>query len=48
MDDARLRDSLGEAARVSVRRYAPDAIIDRWERQFALVDEERADASAGA
>jgi glycosyltransferase involved in cell wall biosynthesis len=38
MDDARLRDSLGEAARESVRRYAPDAIIDRWERQFALVN----------
>jgi glycosyltransferase involved in cell wall biosynthesis len=37
MDDARLRDSLGEAARESVRRYAPDAIIDRWERQFTLV-----------
>jgi glycosyltransferase involved in cell wall biosynthesis len=47
MDDARLRDSLGEAARESVRRYAPDAIIDRWERQFALVDGERADASIG-
>jgi glycosyltransferase involved in cell wall biosynthesis len=39
MDDARLRDSLGEAARESVRRYAPDAVIDRWERQFALVDQ---------
>jgi glycosyltransferase involved in cell wall biosynthesis len=38
MDDARLRDALGETARASVRRYAPDAVIDRWERQFALVD----------
>ena len=38
MDDPRLRDSLGEAARESVHRYAPEAIIDRWERQFALVD----------
>ncbi len=47
MDDARLRDSLGEAARVSVRRFAPDAILDRWERQFALVDQERADSSIG-
>jgi hypothetical protein len=47
MADARLRDSLGEAARVSVRRYAPDAIIDRWERQFALVGEEREAASLG-
>jgi glycosyltransferase involved in cell wall biosynthesis len=41
MSDARLRDSLGETARKSVRRYAPDAIIDRWERQFALVDRRR-------
>jgi glycosyltransferase involved in cell wall biosynthesis len=38
MDDARLRDALGETARASVRRYAPDAVIDRWERQFALLD----------
>jgi glycosyltransferase involved in cell wall biosynthesis len=43
MDDARLRDSLGEAARESVRRYAPDVIIDRWERQFALVDRRAVD-----
>lgn len=43
MDDARLRDSLGEAARESVRRYAPDVIIDRWERQFALVDRRAGD-----
>ncbi|MEV5752214.1 glycosyltransferase [Actinoallomurus sp. NPDC052308] len=35
--DAGLRDSLAEAARESVRRYEPDAILDRWERQFALV-----------
>ncbi|MGI5231885.1 glycosyltransferase [Actinoallomurus sp. CA-142502] len=38
MDDRRLRDTLGDAARVSVRRYAPDTIVDRWERAFALVD----------
>jgi glycosyltransferase involved in cell wall biosynthesis len=38
MSDGPLRDALGEAARDSVRRYAPDAIIDRWERQFTLVD----------
>jgi glycosyltransferase involved in cell wall biosynthesis len=38
MSDPRLRDSLGETARESVRRYAPDAIVDRWEREFALVD----------
>jgi glycosyltransferase involved in cell wall biosynthesis len=52
MDDEGLRDSLGEAARESVRRYAPDAIIDRWERQFVLVnpraDDELPVASGGA
>jgi glycosyltransferase involved in cell wall biosynthesis len=37
MDDAALRDSLGEAARKSVGRYAPDAVLDRWERELALV-----------
>ncbi|GAA4629682.1 hypothetical protein GCM10023196_052010 [Actinoallomurus vinaceus] len=40
--DAGLRDSLAEAARESVRRYEPDAVLDRWERQFALVAGERA------
>ena len=55
MGDASLRDSLGEAARVSVRRYAPEAVIDRWEREFALVERqavrsghERPLASGGA
>jgi glycosyltransferase involved in cell wall biosynthesis len=38
MDDLWLRDSLGEAARESVRRYAPETILDRWERQFALAE----------
>jgi glycosyltransferase involved in cell wall biosynthesis len=37
MDDVRLRGELGEAARESVRRYAPETIVDRWEREFALV-----------
>lgn len=44
MSDAGLRDALGDAARASVRRYAPDAVIDRWERQFALVSGGRATA----
>ncbi|MFL6055720.1 MAG: glycosyltransferase [Actinoallomurus sp.] len=35
--DADLRDALAETARESVRRYEPDVILDRWERQFALV-----------
>ncbi|WP_433187178.1 glycosyltransferase [Actinoallomurus sp. CA-150999] len=39
--DAALRDSLAEAARESVRRYEPDTVLDRWERQFALVTGER-------
>ncbi|MFB9838564.1 glycosyltransferase [Actinoallomurus acaciae] len=39
MGDRRLREALGDAARASVRRYAPDAILDRWERTFTLVDD---------
>lgn len=38
MSAPELRHSLGETARESVRRFAPDAIIDRWEQQFALLD----------
>jgi glycosyltransferase involved in cell wall biosynthesis len=37
MKDAGLRHSLGEAARTSVRRYDPETIVDRWERQFSSV-----------
>lgn len=44
MSDAGLRDALGDAARASVRRYAPDSVIDRWERQFSLVSGDRATA----
>jgi glycosyltransferase involved in cell wall biosynthesis len=44
MGDARLRDSLGEAARTSVRRYAPDVVIGRWEREFARLDRRAAGA----
>jgi glycosyltransferase involved in cell wall biosynthesis len=39
MDDGNLCDALGDAARVSVRRYAPGTIVDRWERTFTLVDD---------
>ena len=42
MDDEHLRDSLGDAAGISVRRYAPDIVIDRWERTFTLVTERAA------
>jgi glycosyltransferase involved in cell wall biosynthesis len=45
MEDEHLRDSFGEAARVSVRRYAPDIVVDRWERTFTLVTE-RADRTS--
>lgn len=37
MDDPGLRAKLGEAGRVSVRRFAADVVVDRWERVFALV-----------
>lgn len=31
MDSAERRKKLGNAARISIRKYAPDAIVDRWE-----------------
>lgn len=37
MDDPGLRAKLGEAGRASVRRFAADVVVDRWERVFALV-----------
>jgi hypothetical protein len=46
MDDAEFRDTLGEAARESVRRYAPDAVVGRWERLFALLTSGPAAADA--
>jgi hypothetical protein len=47
MSAPELRHTLGEAARESVRRFAPDAIVDRWERQFALLDRSGRRAPAG-
>jgi glycosyltransferase involved in cell wall biosynthesis len=41
MGDADLRDTLGEAARESVRRHDPAVILDRWERQFTLLERRR-------
>jgi glycosyltransferase involved in cell wall biosynthesis len=38
ISDAGLRHRLGAAARESVRRYDLDTILDRWERQFALLE----------
>ncbi|GAA0407398.1 hypothetical protein GCM10009530_69560 [Microbispora corallina] len=38
MEDDELRRRLGGAARESVRRFSPDAVVDRWERLFALLD----------
>ncbi|WP_018653235.1 glycosyltransferase [Actinomadura flavalba] len=37
IDDPALRRSLGAAARTSVRRFDPDAIAARWDREFDLV-----------
>jgi glycosyltransferase involved in cell wall biosynthesis len=38
MGDEALRRRLGEAARASVRRFAPDQVLARWEDVFALAD----------
>jgi glycosyltransferase involved in cell wall biosynthesis len=37
MDDAGERATMGKAALESVAAYAPDRIVDRWERMIALV-----------
>ncbi|HEU5356460.1 MAG TPA: glycosyltransferase family 4 protein [Actinocrinis sp.] len=37
MDDAGERTMMGKAALESVAAYAPDRIVDRWERMIALV-----------
>ncbi|MCO5998316.1 glycosyltransferase [Actinoallomurus rhizosphaericola] len=42
ISDPGLQDTLAEAARESVRRYEPDTVLDRWERQFALLTGGRA------
>jgi glycosyltransferase involved in cell wall biosynthesis len=36
--DRDLRERLGQAAQVSVARYLPDAILDRWEALFELLE----------
>ncbi len=38
MGDDKLRRAYGQAARESVRRFAPDAVVAQWEAVFALVD----------
>jgi glycosyltransferase involved in cell wall biosynthesis len=38
MGDADLRRRYGAAARESVRRFAPDAVLAQWEDVFAHVD----------
>jgi glycosyltransferase involved in cell wall biosynthesis len=38
MGDEALRRSYGKAARESVRRFAPDAILAEWEQVFAMVE----------
>jgi glycosyltransferase involved in cell wall biosynthesis len=37
MSDDRLRHTLGEAASESVRRFASEAVLQRRESQFALL-----------
>jgi hypothetical protein len=38
MEDADLRDAMGERARKNVQRYSPAAITDRWEELFAFLE----------
>lgn len=38
MSDKALRDRMGEAARVNIRRYAPDEIVRRWEELFVFLE----------
>lgn len=38
MQDAPLRRALGEQARISSRRYAPEVVMDHWEDLFAELD----------
>ncbi|WP_242902382.1 glycosyltransferase [Actinomadura terrae] len=39
MDEPDLRRALGGAARASVRRFHPDAVLARWDRLFGLLDD---------
>jgi glycosyltransferase involved in cell wall biosynthesis len=38
LSDAALRDAMGERARENIRRYSPEAITDRWEDLFDLLE----------
>ncbi|MFJ3206741.1 glycosyltransferase family 4 protein [Streptomyces flaveolus] len=38
MEDAELRDTMGEKARANVQRYSPSAITDQWEELFAFLE----------
>ncbi|MFF8813841.1 glycosyltransferase family 4 protein [Streptomyces pactum] len=48
IEDEELRRSMGEAARVSARRYSPEEIAARYEALFAELRERRAAAPAPA
>lgn len=47
MDDAELRRTLGAKARVSAGRFAPDAVLARWDRLFDLLHRDRPSALGG-
>jgi glycosyltransferase involved in cell wall biosynthesis len=38
LEDADLRNAMGDRARENVRRFSPAAITDRWERLFDLLE----------
>ncbi|WP_151773203.1 glycosyltransferase family 4 protein [Streptomyces abyssomicinicus] len=38
LEDADLRNRMGDRAYRNVRRFAPETVIDRWENLFALLD----------
>ncbi|GAA3072108.1 glycosyltransferase family 4 protein [Streptomyces glomeratus] len=38
MEDAALRDTMGERARTNVQRYSPAAICERWEELFTFLE----------
>ncbi|MFJ6214284.1 glycosyltransferase [Streptomyces sp. NPDC092296] len=38
MDDQELRDAMGERARANIARYAPEAVLGRWEDLFTLLE----------
>ena len=38
LGDRSLRDAMGDRARANIARYAPDAVVGRWEELFTLLD----------